>query len=125
MARYFLVYTKKSKKKHVGEVVTYDSEGVIGIFHKKAPLTKELKPNMLVIARILSPKSKTRNFYILYPEYILEGYKIPKKYDKDLIVWGRPAYKELRRRKILARKMEVRRMLKEIDKDVKELKEIE
>jgi len=122
MPRYVLVYTKKSKKKHVGEVITYDNEGVIGIFHKKAPLTKELKPGMLVIARILSPKSKTRNFYILYPELILEGHKIPEKYDKNLVVWGRPAYKELRKRKILAKKKIVNKMLSEIDIEINRLK---
>lgn len=122
MPRYVLVYTKKSKKKYVGEVVTYDSEGVIGIFHKRAPLTNKLKPGMLVIARIVSPRSKTRNFYILYPELILDGYKIPKKYDKDLIVWGRPAYKELRRRKIMAKKSDVKKMLQELDRDLEKLR---
>ncbi len=122
MPRYVLVYTKKSKKKHVGEVITYDREGVIGIFHRRAPLTKELKPGMLVIARILSPKSKTRNFYILYPEMILEGHKIPEKYDKNLVVWGRPAYKELRKRKMMARKHKIKEMMGDLDKNIKELK---
>jgi len=99
MPRYVLVYTKASKKKHVGNVITYDKDGVIGIFHKKAPLTKELRENMLVIARIISPKDKNRNFYILWPVYIVRDDRIPEEYNKNLEVWGRPAYKELKRRR--------------------------
>ncbi|HEW94343.1 hypothetical protein DRN84_01535 [Candidatus Geothermarchaeota archaeon] len=73
---------------------------MIGIFHRKAPLTKELRKGMLVIARIISPKDKDRNFYILWPEEILKDDRIPEKYNKNLEVWGRPAYKELKRRRM-------------------------
>ena len=101
MPRYVLVYTKKSRKPNVGRVVTYDKKGIIGIFHRKAPLTKELGENMLVIAKILSPKSKERNFYILWPlKIVREGEGIPPEYDKNLEVWGRPAYKALKRIKM-------------------------
>ncbi len=96
MPRYVLVYTKKSRKPEVGEVVTYDPDGVIGIFHRKAPLTKELREGMLVIAKILSHKSRNRNFYILWPVMIVRD-SIPPEYDRDLKVWGRPAYKALKR----------------------------
>jgi len=99
MPRYVLAYTKKSKKKEVGKVITYDKDGVIGIFHRRAPLTEKLEPGMLVIAKIISPRSRDRNFYILYPVEILEGDKIPEKYNKNIVIWGRPAYKELRRRR--------------------------
>jgi len=101
-----LVYTKKSKKKEVGEVITYDKNGVIGIFHRKAPLTPELREGMLVVARIISYKDKKRNFYILWPEAIIENDKIPEKYNKNLEIWGRPAYKELRRRRYKLKRKE-------------------
>ncbi len=122
MPRYVLVYTKKSKRKEVGEVVTYDKDGVIGIFHKKAPLTRELKPGMLVVARIISTKSKNRNYYILYPELILKNHKIPKKYDKNIVIWGRPAYKELRKRKVQARKNKLSKLIKKVDQEINKLK---
>jgi len=96
MPRYVLVYTKRSRKPEVGEVVTYDPEGVIGIFHRKAPLTPRLREGMLVIAKILSRKSRERNFYILWPVKIVDEEGIPPEYDRDLKVWGRPAYKALR-----------------------------
>lgn len=98
MPRYVLVYTKKSKRPRVGRVVTYDKDGVIGIFHRKAPLTKHLDEDMLVIAKVLSSKSKDRNFYILWPVKIVsEEDGIPPEYDRNLEVWGRPAYKALKR----------------------------
>jgi len=96
MSKYVLVYTKKSKKPEVGRVVTYDPDGVIGIFHRKAPLTKDLREGMLVIAKVLSGKSKERNYYILWPLLVVED-RIPPEYDKEIKVWGRPAYKALRR----------------------------
>ena len=97
--RYILAYTRKSKKPEVGRVVTYDKDGVIGIFHKKAPLTRKLREGMLVIARIIAEKDEKRNFYILWPVEILEGDRIPMEYDRNIEIWGRPAYKELRRRR--------------------------
>ena len=101
MPRYVLVYTKKSRKPSVGKVVTYDKKGVIGIFHRKAPLTKQLDENMLVIAKIISSKSKEKNFYILWPVKIVsEESGIPPEYDRNLEVWGRPAYKALKRIKM-------------------------
>ena len=103
MPKYVLAYTKKSKKPEVGRVITYDKEGVIGIFHRKAPLTKDLKEGMLVIAKVLAPKDKNRNFYILWPVEILKGSRIPEKYNKNIEIWGRPAYKELRRRRMKER----------------------
>jgi len=99
MPRYVLAYTKASKKRDVGNVITYDKNGVIGIFHKKAPLTKKLREGMLVIARVVSPRDENRNFYILWPVYIVEDDKIPDEYNRNLEIWGRPAYKELKRRR--------------------------
>ncbi|HIQ12776.1 MAG TPA: hypothetical protein EYH44_00065 [Thermoprotei archaeon] len=103
MPRYVLVYTKKSRKKDVGRVVTYDKNGVIGIFHRKAPLTRELKEGMLVIAKVLSSKARNKNFYILWPVKIVDAEGIPPKYDKGLEVWGRPSYKALKRIKRIYR----------------------
>jgi len=103
MKKYVLVYTRPSKKKEVGNVIAYDKEGVIGIFHRRAPLTKELKPGQLVIARVLSSKDEKRHFYILYPEMIVTKVPIPEKYDKNLEVWGSVAYRKLKKLKKLAR----------------------
>ncbi len=99
MPRYVLVYTKKSKKEDIGRVVTYDKKGVIGIFHRRAPLTKKLEEGMLVIAKVISEVRGNRNFYILWPVMIVDK-EIPEKYDKSIEVWGRPAYKALKRIKM-------------------------
>lgn len=103
MPRYVLVYTKRSKRQDVGRVVTYDKNGVIGIFHRKAPLTRELKEGMLVIAKVLSRKARDRNFYILWPVKIVDAEGIQSKYDRRLEVWGRPSYKALKRIKRIHR----------------------
>jgi hypothetical protein len=55
---------------------------------------------MLVIARVIAGKDEKRNFYILWPIKILEGDRIPEEYNKNIEIWGRPAYKELRRRRL-------------------------
>lgn len=96
MPRYVLVYTRKSRKRDIGEVVTYDKKGVIGIFHRRAPLTKDLREGMLVIAKVLSENRGEKNFYILWPVMIVDK-DIPPEYDRVIEVWGRPAYKALRR----------------------------
>ena len=104
MPRYVLVYTRKSKKPSIGKVVTYDKKGVIGIFHRKAPLTKELRENMLVVAKILAREAGKQNFYILWPVKIIDADEgIPSEYDRNLEVWGRPAYKALKRIKMMRR----------------------
>jgi F0F1-type ATP synthase epsilon subunit len=118
MPRYILVYTKPSKKKEVGEVITYDKDGAIGIFHRKAPLTKKLKPGMLVIAKLLSRKSRNKRFNIIYPLYIVEGHKIPEEYDRTLEVWGAEPYRELKRRKMRRRLRETEAKLENLDKEI-------
>jgi len=30
----------------------------------------------------------------------MEGDKIPQEYDRNIEIWGRPAYKELKRRRV-------------------------
>lgn len=123
MPRYVLVYTKQSKKKDVGKVVTYDKEGVIGIFHKKAPLTQFLEPGQLVIARILSMKGRNRHFYILYPVHIVEGDRIPAQYDRNLEIWGEEPYRELRRRRLRRRANIIQEKLKEVDEEIDRLRD--
>jgi len=55
---------------------------------------------MLVIARVIARGDEKRNFHILWPIEILEGDKIPQEYDRNIEIWGRPAYKELKRRRV-------------------------
>ncbi len=123
MPRYVLVYTKQSKKKEVGKVVTYDKEGVIGIFHRKAPLTQFLEPGQLVIARILSMKGRNRHFYILYPVHIVEGDRIPSQYDRNLEIWGEEPYKELRRRRMRKRASIIKEKLKKVEEEIDRFRE--
>ena len=123
MSRYVLVYTKASKKKEVGRVVTYDKEGVIGIFHRKAPLTQFLEPGQLVIAKILSMKGRNRHFYILYPVHIVKSDRIPIQYDRNLEIWGEEPYKELRRRRMRRRASIVKEKLKKVEKEINRFRE--
>ena len=123
MPRYVLVYTKPSKKKEVGNVITYDKEGVIGIFHRKAPLTPKLKPGQLVIARVLCEKGEGRNFYILYPEMIVEDPNIPEKYNRNLEVWGRVPYRKLRKLRRMAREERIGKRREEASKRLKEVED--
>ena len=117
VSKYVLVYTKKSKKKEIGKVVTYDKEGVIGIFHRKAPLTQKLEPGQLVIAKILSTKSGKRHFYILYPIQIVNNDKIPSEYNRDIEIWGEEPHRELRRR--MRRRAEaVKQRLRKVEKEI-------
>jgi hypothetical protein len=122
MPKYVLVYTKPSKREEVGKVITYDKDGVIGIFHKKSPLTKKLKPGQLVISKIVSHKSRRQNFYILYPIHIIEN-DIPKEYDRELEVWGTKAYRELKKRKIMKNLSKIEKKIRELDREIKRYKD--
>ena len=89
--RYVLVYTKASREKKVGEVITYDKRGKIGIFHKRCKLTKKLKPKQLVLCKVITEQS---TFYLLKPLTIITNGRIPKEY-QNIEVWGEKPHLEL------------------------------
>ena len=89
--RLVLVFTKASKKKEIGEVITYDKKGKIGIFHKRCKLTKKLKPKQLVLCKVITEQS---TFYLLKPLTIITNGRIPKEY-QNIEVWGEKSHLEL------------------------------
>ena len=95
--RYVLVYAKKSKVPRVGEAVTYDKNGKIGIFHRRSKL--KVRPGDLVICKVIVEKE---NFILLKPLYKVVNGRIPDEYE-PVEVWGRPAYRKLKAQRLSRR----------------------
>lgn len=93
-ARYVLVYAKKSRVERVGNAITYDKNGKIGLFHKRSKVRVEAGD--LVVCKVIVEKE---NFIILKPVYKVTDGRIPREYE-PVEVWGRPAYRKLKSQRL-------------------------